>query len=258
MELSAPTGNAPIVCLLFHGDLLDFFQEKAGAAAHLVRYRLLRRASIKDIIEALGIPHTEIGKIARAGQELNFSFLPQGGEVLDIEPQSPHCPVTKASTLRPQPLERISFLVDTNVGKLARLLRMVGIDAAAPAHSSNIGTAACAVREQRILLSRNKELLKLRMVTFGRLIRNQDPIRQFEETNRLFNLAPLFQPFSRCMACNGILNQVDKAAIDAYLEPLTRRYYHHFKQCGSCNRVYWRGSHHQRMTRAFGLSNRPA
>jgi uncharacterized protein with PIN domain len=246
-------GTIPAVTLIFSGDLLDFFKG-SGCSPHIHHYPLLRRASIKDIVESLGIPHTEIGRLTCNRRELDFSFVPGGGERLLVEPLSPLCPPTRPSTLRPKPLDEMRFLVDINAGKLVRLLRMAGLDATAVAANQSIkDIAAAATADGRILLSRNRDLLKLRSVVFGRLVRNQDPTLQFTEVSHLFNLFSLFRPFSRCMACNTALHPVDKADIMDRLEPLTIRYYHRFHQCGSCGRLYWRGSHHEHMARTFGI-----
>ncbi len=254
MNAPSPDSSVPAVALFFFGDLLDFFKD-SGSSPYVHNYPLLRRASIKDIVESLGIPHTEIGRLSYNRREVDFSFVPDGGEKLVVAPLSPLYPPTRASTLRPEPLDEIRFLVDVNVGKLVRLLRMAGLDATvAPANQSIRDIAAAAATDGRILLSRNRDLLKLRSVVFGRLVRNQDPIRQFTEVSRLFDLSPLYRPFSRCMACNGVLHPVDKADILDRLEPLTIRYYHRFHQCGSCGRLYWRGSHHDQMVRTFGLT----
>jgi uncharacterized protein len=246
--------DAPTVTLVFSGDLLDFFKGRDDAAYSL-RYPLVRRASIKDIIESLGIPHTEIGRLILDRRDLNFSFLPCDGQRLLVEPLSHMIPPTRPSTLRPQPLEQLRFLVDINIAKLARLLRMAGLDAATVEDDGRpiSEIAARAAGEQRILLSRNREVLKLRSVVFGRLVRNQDPTGQFEEISRLYDLPAHYRPFSRCMACNGELDPIDKDRILDRLEPLTIRYYHRFRQCRSCGRIYWRGSHHQRMARMFNL-----
>lgn len=253
MNDTAPDGSAPAVTLVFSGDLLDFFKD-SGSSPYVYHYPLLRRASVKDVVESLGIPHTEIGRLSCRQREVDFSFVPAGGEKLLVDPLSPLHPPTSPSILRPEPLDEIRFLVDVNVGKLARILRMAGLDAtAAVANQSITEIAADAATDRRILLSRNRDLLKLRSVVFGRLVRNQDPARQFTEVSRLFNLSSHYRPFSRCMACNGVLYPVDKADILDRLEPLTIRYYHRFHQCGDCGRLYWRGSHHDHMVRSFGL-----
>ncbi|MEE4313098.1 MAG: Mut7-C RNAse domain-containing protein [Desulfofustis sp.] len=253
MNAPSPDSSVPAVTLVFSGDLLDFFKD-SGSSPYVHHYPLLRRASIKDIVESLGIPHTEIGRLSYNRREVDFSFVPNGGEKLLVEPLSPLYPPTRASTLRPEPLDETRFLVDVNVGKLVRFLRMAGLDAAvASANQSIRDTAENAATDRRILLSRNRDLLKLRSVVFGRLVRNQDPTRQFTEVSLLFNLSSHYRPFSRCMACNGILHPVNKADILDRLEPLTIRYYHRFHQCGNCGRLYWRGSHHDHMVRTFAL-----
>jgi uncharacterized protein with PIN domain len=197
-----------------------------------------------------------VGRIELTGRDLDFSFVPTGGERLEIHPQTPDMPVTRPSTLRPSPLNQVCFLADATVGKLARLLRLAGLDTTVVAAQQPISAvAAAAVRDRRILLTRNRELLKLRLVTHGRLLRSQDPRQQFTEVSQLYHLQPLFRPFSRCAVCNAVLEAVDKEAVIDRLEPLTRRYYDHFKHCPACNRIYWQGSHQQRLNHLFGWSN---
>ncbi len=238
--------------LVIHGDLREL-RRTAAPRENLIVYPLTRRASVKDIIEALGIPHTDVGRIVTAaGTEVTFSYLPRGDEVLDLFPLSPHLLPTSPSVLRPQPLAELRFMADSTVGKLGRLLRMAGIDTASCAPATSLADCADnAVHNGRIVLSRNRDLLKRRRITFGRLIRSQDPPTQFTEVTHLFQLHKRFQPFSRCMICNEPLVAVVKQDIIDRLKPLTRRYYHVFKSCRCCHRLYWSGSHQHHMKRFF-------
>ena len=237
-----------LLSLRFLGDTKELLKKK-WQHADPVHYPLTRRASIKDIIEALGIPHTEAGRIeTEAGQEVDFSYLPECEETLSIHPISAGLPVTCKSMLHPQPLQDIKFLADINVGKLARLLRMAGINTATVTGGPITEIADQAVKSSRIMLSTNRDLLKQSRIVFGRLVRSAHPISQFRDIRDTFNLVPLFKPFSRCMKCNGPLNPVDKKKIVHRLKPLTIKYYSTFKQCESCSSLYWPGSHHEKMS----------
>lgn len=231
--------------LIFHGDTRDLV--RLPLQGETVFYPLVRRAAIKDIVEAAGVPHTEVGSIVCAGRELTFSFIPADGERIDIYPFTSTIPVTEATVLRPEPFSELRFLVDRNVAKLARNLRMAGVDAASVADAGIAEVALLAGREERIVLTRNRELLKVRTIAFGQLLRSEDPLRQLAEVIERYGLQSRLLPFARCLQCNAVLIPAAKRDIVDRLEPLTKKYYDDFKQCQSCQRIYWRGSHHARM-----------
>lgn len=241
-----PSSTARLV-LTFHGDTLDLLRRTPDADGIIV-YPLSRRASIKDIIESLGLPHTEVGRIILNGQEQTFEKIAQDGEHFEIHPLTSAVPPTKPTLLRSTPLSSCIFLVDINVGRLTGLLRMAGIDAeAVKPGSSNSTTAQRAIDKNRILLTQNRDILKQRKLVFGRLVRSENPDHQLLETFNLYQLQNLLLPFSRCMACNGLLNEVAKETIIDHLLPLTKKYYWRFKQCANCGKIYWHGSHHIKM-----------
>jgi hypothetical protein len=236
------------ISLIFHGDTKELLG-KPYSNNSVVNYPLNRRASIKDIIESLGVPHTEIGRLLLKTIPLTFTFIPDGGEEIHVHPLSPDLPVTSANLLRPTPLPKLQFMVDVNIYKLAHLMRMAGIDSSAVPSKSCRLIARAASDEKRIILSRNKDLLKYNEVIFGRLIRSQNSFKQFAEVVELYSLTPHFHPFSRCMLCNVVLEQVVKEDIIHRLEPLTKKHYTVFKECPSCNRLFWQGSHYDQMVK---------
>ena len=242
----------PRACLFLtlQGDTLELVRKIPGngGSGRTITYPLSRRASIKDILESLGIPHTEIGRIMLNGQEQTFEKIAEDGQHFEIHPLCPALPPTIATILRPVPLAACIFLVDINVGKLAGLLRMAGCDAESVGpDSGDTDTVTKAVGEGRILLTRNRELLKQRKLVFGHLVQSQEPDHQLREIFDLYGLQDQLRPFSRCIACNGLLVEVEKEAIIDRLLPLTKKYYHHFKQCSGCAKIYWHGSHHDKM-----------
>jgi uncharacterized protein with PIN domain len=216
---------------------------------------LTRKASIKDIIESLGVPHCEIGsiKLSPSLSPISFHYIPQPGDVLEVTGFSPSTPIFAPTVLRPQPLTRLAFMIDTTILRLGRKLRMAGFDThLAPATSlPEIGSLATA--QSRILVSRNRDLLKCATVTFGQLIRSSDHRQQLHEIRTRFRPEDKQRPFSRCTACNGLLQEVAKATILDLLEPLTKKYYNSFKQCPDCGKIYWEGSHVERMRAHFDL-----
>jgi len=212
-----------------------------------VAYPLTRRTSIKDIIEALHIPHTEVGSIVHKGAEVSFQHIPEAGEQLSLSSFPPGTDITRSSLLRPNPLRKTAFMVDINVGKLARLLRMSGFDTRYEPELNEADLARQAVSGRRILLSRNRDLLQRKIVAWGHLVRAEQPEEQLAEVIALYGLRESMKPFSRCLECNTLLQPVEKSAILHRLEPLTKKYYRTFHICPNCEQIYWRGSHHQHM-----------
>lgn len=217
------------------------------AGAPVIRYPIARRASVKDVIEALGVPHTEVGRLMANGGETDFGYLLAPGDALTVAPLSPPVDVTVATRLRPTPLPAIRFLIDHNVAKLAARLRMAGFDTHFNPDWHDEKLAGECGKQQRILLTRDVQLLKRKNVEHGHLVRESLPTRQLAEILHFYGLAKEMLPFGRCLRCNTVLHEVAKAEILHLLEPLTKKYYHSFRRCPGCGRIYWAGSHHAKM-----------
>jgi uncharacterized protein with PIN domain len=254
IDPSTPTSR---LFLTFHGDTVDLLRRNPDGSKTII-YPLYRRASIKDILESLGLPHTEVGRIVLDRREQTFEKIARDSEHYMVYPVAPEIPPTRATFLRPNPLDDTIFLVDINVGRLAGMLRMAGFDAenVSPDKSST-AIVQRAIDETRILLTRNRDLLKRRRLVFGHLVRNHDPEQQLKEIVKLYGLQDQIRPFSRCIVCNGLLIRVEKESIIERLLPLTKKYYHRFNQCTGCGKIYWHGSHLDKMTnrlnRIFGI-----
>ncbi len=214
-----------------------------GLKGEALEYRLERRASIKDTVESLGIPHTEIGAIRSGGRETDFGFIPEPGQQIQVSEITPPFDVTRPSKLRPAPLPTVRFIVDVNVGRLAALLRLTGFDTAYGNSLDDRDIAELAHGENRVVLTKDRALLKRSKIVFGRLVRAVLPEDQLTETLHFFGLAGPYRLFTRCLRCNRILEPVAKEAILHRLEPKTKKYFNTFKTCPDCDRIYWRGSH---------------
>ncbi len=226
----------------FHGELNDFLSRarRGGGLA----YPLARRASIKDVIEALGAPHTEVGAIHVDGRPADFSHILGNGEHVDVYPK-PH---GGGSLLRPALPWPPRFVLDTHLGTLARHLRLFGFDARYKNDYDDAQLARISAVQRRILLTRDRGLLKRGQVVFARFIRQDDPRDQLEDVFAHFGLRAVARPFLRCTRCNTLLQDIDKTTIEHRLEPKTRRYYECFRQCPGCGRLFWKGSHFERMS----------
>ena len=107
--------------------------------------------------------------------------------------------------------------------------------------------ARISAREHRTLLTRDRGLLKRSAVTHGYWLRETDSRAQLAEIVHRFDLAVAIRPFTRCMACNGVLRIVEKSDVRWELPPRVAEAFDDFRQCPDCRRVFWRGSHYRRM-----------
>lgn len=249
LALENPTSPLHIT-MVVRGWLIGLLKKQPHNNGRFVHI-LQRRTSLKDLVESCGIPHTEIGSLHTDNTAASFSDIPGQDCTLEIRPHSPPVDVLISGPLRPQPLPAVRFLVDINVAKLAGRLRMAGFDTLFDPAWSDSDLADIAHAKRCILLSRDQGLLKRKKVEFGHLIRETEPTAQLGETLHFFGLLDQVRPFSRCMRCNGLLVSVEKEEIVSALEPLTKKYYHAFRQCADCRRIYWPGSHREKMEEYF-------
>lgn len=236
----------PSVTFIFHDYLREMLKKK-HRSEYSLQYDSVRKASIKDVIESLGIPHPIIGKLTVNGREIDFNYILQHRDIVEASPLTAPANPFIPTTLRPETLDRISFVVDVNVGKLALFLRMLGFDTVYDIGFRDGKLADIAASEKRILLTRDTSLLKRKIVIHGYLLREQNPIAQLIEVIHLYDLGSMIKPLSRCIPCNGRLVPVDKETVLERLEPLTRKYYESFHLCEQCNRIYWPGSHQEQI-----------
>lgn len=252
--------GAPTASFTFHGDVRQFLEPGNRGRGKVPRAQVRavresgrvdcpagRAASLKDAVEALGVPHTEIGRLTADGRDVDFGQPLAPGQDVHVYPVAAPMDVTRPDRLRPVPLPRLAFVVDANVAKLAALLRMLGLDAACDPAWDDARIARIAAHEGRVVLSRDRALLKRSAVTHGRLVRSQDSEAQLLEVLAHFGVTGPFALLGRCLRCNVPLRPVPKAEILHRLLPLTRKYHHVFHICPDCGRIYWPGSHHTAM-----------
>ncbi len=236
------------ISICFH---LEFFSLLPRDLRHAIKNRLVydvgRRTSIKDLVESFCIPHTEIGELVVNDHKVDFSYLVKAGDRIRVVPPIPPVDPCSSSLLRPHPLPHLRFLVDVNVAKLRAYLRMAGFDTLYQPDLKDSEIARMAAAEGCVLLSRDRGLLRRKIIEHGHLVRSQQPVEQLAEIIRYYDLARMINPFSRCMHCNTTLEKVEKQHILHRLEPLTKLYYTIYSHCPGCARVYWAGSHRSAM-----------
>ena len=237
--------NDPRAQFRFYEELNDFLPPEKRKVTF--DYPLQRRASVKDIIEALGVPHTEIEVILANGESVDFGYIVADGDRISVYPVFESLDIRPLLKLRESPLRQPRFVLDCHLGRLARYLRQLGFDTLYRNDYEDDRLAAISARDHRILLTRDRDLLKRRIVDHGYCVRSHDPRRQLDEVLARFDLYADIEPFGRCTRCNGEVVAVDKSDILDRLEPKTRSFFDEFWQCSSCGQIYWEGSHFDKM-----------
>lgn len=230
----------------FYAELNDFLLPARCFASFVHSFTL--PASVKDMIESMGVPHTEIDLILINSIPVDFSYPVQDGDRISVYPAFKSLDTHSLLQLRP-PLHDRRFVLDTHLGKLARYIRMLGFDADYEIDRKDEELSRVSHDEERILLTRDCGLLKRSKVVHGYFVRTTEPKQQVIEVIRRFDLSSAVSPFRRCLHCNALLNSVAKEAVIGRLQPKTCRHYDEFRLCPTCNRVYWTGSHHEHMQR---------
>jgi hypothetical protein len=180
---------------------------------------------------------------------VGFSYRVNDGDRISVFPVFESFDITPIVKVRPEPLRSVRFVADNHLGRLARFLRLLGLDTLYDRDWSDPELVRISTSDQRILLTRDVDVLKHGSVTHGYYIRAIDPRDQVTEVVRRFHLGRHLTPFTRCMACNGELIPVAKEDIVHQLPPETRLHVDIFRECSSCGKVYWRGAHHRDLSR---------
>ncbi len=237
--------NSNSAAFRFYGPLNDFLPKRQ-------RYRVIHRpfnwrGSIKDMIESLNVPHPEIELLVVNHQSVDFDYIVQDADDIDVYPAKHDCRIPTQVPLRPALTDKPRFILDTHLGRLAAYLRMAGFDTLYRNDYPDDELAHIAHTEERVLLTRDIGLLKRSIVTYGYFMRETNPQRRLVEVMRRYGLAEHASTFARCTRCNGTLNAVAKCDIAEELSTRTASHYNKFFQCTDCGQIYWRGSHYERM-----------
>jgi hypothetical protein len=230
----------------FYEELNDFLP--AARRRQAFECVCARAATTKHMIEALGVPHTEVELILVNGESVGFERQLADGDRVAVYPKFETLDISPLLKVRDKPLRELRFVADAHLGALAHLLRMAGFDTLYDNRFADEQIADLAAEEQRIVLTRDRELLKRRSIEHGCYVHALKPARQLQELFQRLDLARSARPFSLCLHCNLPLRRVEKAAVLERLPPSVRELYQRFLTCDQCRRVYWEGSHWRRMS----------
>ena len=207
-----------------------------------------REASVKNAIEAIGVPHTEVEVILANGSSVDFSYRVCEGDRISVYPMFEAFDIEPLLRVRERPLRDPRFVADAHLGGLARLLRMLGFDTLYDNQADDAQIRRVAADERRTILTRDRDLLICRDVTHGCYVHALKPEEQLREIVERLQLAGRALPFTRCLHCNLPLAPADKAQIVDRLPPAVAERHDAFRQCPGCARVYWPGDHYRRMS----------
>jgi uncharacterized protein len=210
-----------------------------------------RDATTKHMIEALGVPHTEVELILVNGESTDFSQILQEGDRVAVYPKFEAIDVTPLLRVREHPLRETRFVADAHLGGLAHMLRMMGFDTLYDNHFHDDDIVAIAEQDGRIVLTRDRELLKRRAVTHGCYVHALKSEQQLREIVKRLDLTGSARPFTLCLHCNTPLHPVDKPSVFDRLPPKVQASYERFSTCDTCGRVFWEGSHWRNMRRVL-------
>ena len=227
----------------FYAELNDFLPK--GKRQRTFAYGFHGNPGIKDAIEAIGVPHTEIDLIIANGISTGFDYRLRGGDIISVYPVFESFDISPVVRLRPGPLRVTRFVLDVHLGKLARMLRLLGFDCSCDRHADDPAIIERAVSERRIILTRDIGLLKSKTVTHGYWVRSTDPLTQLEEILERFDLRSQASPFTRCTVCNGDIGPIDSKEGKREAPERVREWCEEYFRCSECGKLYWKGTHYE-------------
>ncbi|MEX2550158.1 MAG: Mut7-C RNAse domain-containing protein [Nitriliruptoraceae bacterium] len=227
------------------GDLVDLVGEPEHDIA------VVEPRSVKDLVESIGIPHPEIGLLVVDQRSVGFDQRVFGGEQVTVHPPGHEVSIDPRLDLWPEPVEPRRFVLDVHLGTLARRLRVLGYDSWYRSEASDPELAGVAVGEDRILISRDRQLLMRRTILHGYCPRSDDPDQQLDEVVHRYQLTGAPGPLTRCPRCNGLLASVTREEVGDQLPPRTRMAFTRFARCARCGQIYWPGAHRAALERVI-------
>jgi uncharacterized protein with PIN domain len=233
------------IYLRFYEELNDFLPEEKGKKRFT--HQFIDRTSVKDLIESLGVPHTEVDLILVNSKSVNFKYLINDGDDLSVYPVFESLDISDVQHLRPKPLRNPKFVADVHLGRLVRYLRIIGIDVLYKNDFEDDEIVSISLKEKRAILTKDRGILKRNEVTHGYWVRSIKVEEQIKEVIQRFDLQIEMKEFSRCLECNDLLKSIKKATIIEQLPLKVAQTQKEFYQCPSCKKIYWKGTHQQRM-----------
>jgi uncharacterized protein with PIN domain len=208
---------------------------------------LVPPVTVRSLAAARGIPPGRIELALVDGRSVPLEAELDAGARVSLYPVFESMDVTPLLRLRDRPLRRVRFVADAHLGRLARYLRLLGFDTLFENDPGDAALARISAHQGRILLTRDRALLERRLVTHGLWVPATRPRSQLVWVVERLDLWRLFRPFTRCTVCNGVLREVTRNSLQGRVPPRVLAAFDAFWRCRGCGRVYWRGSHYDRL-----------
>jgi uncharacterized protein len=237
----------------FYEELNDFLPAKLKKIRFDLSFE--ERTSIKDMIESIGIPHTEIDLILVNNNSVNFNYIVKDDDDISVYPVFESFDISEVQHLRPKPLRNPKFILDVHLGKLAKLMRILGIDTFYQNNFEDKEIVKLSLEHKRSILTRDIGLLKRKEVNHGYFVRNRKAEEQVLEVIERFQLKKIIKPFTRCIECNAILYEVKKENVVERLPQKVKNYLNEFYICKNCDKIFWKGTHYQKMSKMLERLN---
>jgi uncharacterized protein with PIN domain len=234
----------------FYGELNDFLVQQHQAGEFI--YPFLGSPSVKDLIEAVGVPHPEVDLVLVNSHSVDFSYRVPDRARISVFPSWKSIDISGFTKVRSNPPWPVQFILDGHLSRLAAYLRLFGFDAFLDMKEADPRLAQLSESLGRVLLTRDIGLLKRRQVQWGYWVRETDPKRQIVEVLRRFSLMEQIRPFVRCLNCNSFLKEVRLEEIRSLVSSSVQEKQHEFFQCMGCKKVYWKGTHYHHMEKWIG------
>jgi len=235
----------PHVSFRFYAELNDYLPSTKQQVPFI--HPVNAGATVGNAVESLGVPTDQIDLVLLNGESAGLNRELREGDSLSVYPVFESFDITNVSKVRDRPLRTPRFVLDVHLGKLANHLRMLGFDSTFNKDADDAALMIQSIEDARTLLSKDRHLLQRHEITRKYCVRENDPRLQLIEVLNRFDLYGSFSPFTRCMECNTPLRQIGKEDIGLRIPPRVEALFNDFQLCPTCDRVYWRGSHYERM-----------
>jgi uncharacterized protein len=235
----------PKAAFRFYEELNDFLPDERRKHDFEVKFK--GRESVKDMIEALGVPHTEVDLILVNGRSVDFGYILEEGERISVYPVFESIDIRDVTRLRDLPLRESRFVADANIGDIVKYMRALGLDVYCDPALSPRDIVRTSREQKRTILTKSRKLLKYKEVTRGMFIHPGTTIEQIRGIVELLSLRDVISPFSRCLECNNTLVRVAKECVFDRIPPKARSLHDDYAYCSSCDRIYWQGTHFTRI-----------
>ncbi len=229
------------VTFRFYEELNDFLPVMRQKTDFEIDFKSKR--SIKDMIEALGVPHTEVDLILINGKSVDFNYIIKAEDRVSVYPVFESLNIENVTHLRKIPLRCTKFIANVNLGETTKYMRLLGLDVYYDPSLSAQEIIKISKNENRIILTKSRKLLKFKEVSHGIFIRPGKTEDQLRRIIDFLDIKNQVRPFSRCLLCNKLLEKIPKEKILDRIPPKAKELYDEYNHCTSCDRIYWKGSH---------------